>query len=100
MAQEILRQWSKYMEKTSCLGNIAGEKNRLPGFCLYLCKTFLITVHLYFKEVFMFLILNRFEWCPGQGSNLHAVKQRLLRPSCLPFHHPGLGLRLARDAFQ
>jgi hypothetical protein len=28
-------------------------------------------------------------WCPGQDSNLHAVKQRLLRPSCLPFHHPG-----------
>src|SRR5688500_2383439 len=28
-------------------------------------------------------------WCPGQDSNLHTLRQRLLRPSCLPFHHPG-----------
>jgi hypothetical protein len=30
-------------------------------------------------------------WCPGQDSNLHTLRQRLLRPSCLPFHHPGKG---------
>ena len=27
-------------------------------------------------------------WCSGQDLNLHALRQRLLRPSCLPFHHP------------
>src|SRR5271165_634490 len=27
-------------------------------------------------------------WCSGQDLNLHAFRQRLLRPSCMPFHHP------------
>ena len=30
-------------------------------------------------------------WCPGQDSNLHALRHGLLRPACLPFHHPGDG---------
>jgi hypothetical protein len=29
-------------------------------------------------------------WCSGKDSNLHALRQRLLRPSCLPFHHPSV----------
>lgn len=28
-------------------------------------------------------------WCPERDLNSHTVRQRLLRPSCLPFHHPG-----------
>ena len=44
-------------------------------------------------------------WCPGQDSNLHTLRQRLLRPSCLPFHHPGEGcsysdFRAPSDAVQ
>ena len=31
-------------------------------------------------------------WCPGQDSNLHALRQRLLRPSCLPIPPPGRAL--------
>ena len=27
-------------------------------------------------------------WCSGQESNLHALRHGLLRPACLPFHHP------------
>ena len=34
---------------------------------------------------------NKTKECPGQDSNLHTLRQRLLRPSCLPFHHPGEG---------
>ena len=30
-------------------------------------------------------------WCPGRDLNPHTFRQRFLRPSCLPFHHPGLG---------
>lgn len=26
-------------------------------------------------------------WCARQDLNLHALRQRLLRPSCMPFHH-------------
>ena len=33
------------------------------------------------------LTLLRLCWCPRPDSNRHAVKQRLLGPSCLPFHH-------------
>ena len=32
---------------------------------------------------------TRTNWCPGPDLNRHALRQRLLRPSCLPFHHPG-----------
>ena len=28
------------------------------------------------------------KWCSGQDSNLHALRHGLLRPACLPFHHP------------
>ena len=35
------------------------------------------------------LLGTRTNWCPGQDLNLHALRQRLLRPSCMPFHHPG-----------
>ena len=28
-------------------------------------------------------------WCPERDLNSHTVRQRLLRPSCLPFHHLG-----------
>ncbi len=28
------------------------------------------------------------KWCSRQGSNLHAFRQRLLRPSCLPIPSP------------
>ena len=28
-------------------------------------------------------------WCPKRDLNSHTSRQRLLRPSCLPFHHPG-----------
>lgn len=31
------------------------------------------------------------KWCPGKDSNLHALRHGLLRPACLPFHHPGGG---------
>lgn len=30
-----------------------------------------------------------FFWCPGEDLNLHALRRRLLRPLCLPFHHLG-----------
>lgn len=33
-------------------------------------------------------ISRRSIWCSGKDSNLHALRQGLLRPSCLPFHHP------------
>ena len=29
-------------------------------------------------------------WCPGRDLNPHTFRQRFLRPSCLPFHHPGV----------
>ncbi len=29
------------------------------------------------------------KWCPGWDSNPHAFRHRFLRPTCLPFHHPG-----------
>src|SRR5690349_23599575 len=28
-------------------------------------------------------------WCRGQELNLHGLPHWLLRPACLPFHHPG-----------
>src|ERR1041384_5804949 len=28
-------------------------------------------------------------WCPGQGSNLHALRQGILSPRCLPVSPPG-----------
>ena len=30
-----------------------------------------------------------FWWCPGRDLNSYTSRQRLLRPSCLPFHHLG-----------
>ena len=34
-------------------------------------------------------ILTKEKWCPGEDLNLHALRHWLLRPACLPFHHPG-----------
>lgn len=31
-------------------------------------------------------------WYPGQDLNLHTSRHWLLRPACLPFHHPGIGV--------
>jgi hypothetical protein len=30
-----------------------------------------------------------FLWCPERDLNPQAVKQRILRPPCIPFHHLG-----------
>ena len=29
-------------------------------------------------------------WCSGWDSNPHALRHGLLRPACLPFHHPSV----------
>lgn len=29
------------------------------------------------------------EWCPRRDSNPHTLRNRLLKPACLPFHHLG-----------
>ena len=34
------------------------------------------------------LLGTRTNWCPGQDLNLHALRQRLLRPSCMPIPPP------------
>jgi len=31
-----------------------------------------------------------FIWCPRGDSNSHTLRYRLLRPTCLPFHHQGI----------
>src|SRR3972149_4862663 len=36
------------------------------------------------------LCLDEIRWCRGWESNPHALRQRILSPPCLPFHHPGL----------
>ena len=40
-----------------------------------------------------------YTWCPERDLNPQAVKQRILRPPCIPFHHLGEGweLMLRRD---
>src|SRR5688500_20341415 len=38
------------------------------------------------------------EWCRGQELNLHGLPHRLLRPACLPFHHPGWQVSVYRIA--
>ncbi len=50
-------------------------------------------------KVLSFLCLGKsfsFYWCPGEDLNLHALRRRLLRPLCLPFHHLGMPTKLAR----
>ncbi len=45
-----------------------------------------------FRQKIPFTFVNRIflsNWCPERDLNSHTVRQRLLRPSCLPFHHLG-----------
>ena len=36
-------------------------------------------------------------WCPGWDSNPQSLRQRILSPPCIPFHHPGI-YNLRREA--
>jgi hypothetical protein len=38
--------------------------------------------------------------CPGRESNPHALRQGILSPLCLPFHHPGIALEFTIIGFQ
>ena len=41
--------------------------------------------------VLCYLVLHYTKlWCPGGDSNSHTLRYRLLRPTCLPFHHQGI----------
>ena len=61
-------------------------------FSLSFCENVLTSVSIVFaiKNPHPFGIrVSKLYWCPGGDLNSYTSRQRLLRPSCLPFHHLG-----------